>query len=297
MTVNNPETHLMRSMLPVLAERAVEQLFAHKPELQSRYGHLSRAKYVENACSHLSYLIEAMDAGQKELFGDYIRWEKIMLAKRGIAMSDLVDQLEKLAEVLASAVPGQGGRMAVDYIESSVANLPSVRDDVPSSIAGDGPLDQLAREYLEMLLRGERHLASSKILLAAHNGTPVKDIYLQVFQRSQYELGRLWRLNEISVAQEHYCTATTQLIMSQLYPFIFSGEKKHGNFVAAGVAGELHELGARMIADFFEMDGWNTFYLGTNTPSEDVVKSIGQRDASLLGISATMTYHITTSPP
>ena len=35
---------------------------------------------------------------------------------------------------------------------------------------------------------------------------------------------------------KHYCTAATQLIMSQLYPYIFSGEKTAGAFVATCVA-------------------------------------------------------------
>ena len=30
-----------------------------------------------------------------------------------------------------------------------------------------------------------------------------------------------------SVAQEHYCTASTQLIMSQLYPYIFRSDRTY----------------------------------------------------------------------
>jgi MerR family transcriptional regulator, light-induced transcriptional regulator len=120
----------------------------------------------------------------------------------------------------------------------------------------------------------------------------VRDIYLHVFQRTQYEIGRLWQVNQISVAQEHYCTAATQLIMSQLYPYVFGGEKTHGTLVAACVAGELHEIGARMVCDFFEMDGWNTYYLGANVPTPDVVEALIERQAAVLAISATITYHV-----
>ena len=69
-------------------------------------------------------------------------------------------------------------------------------------------------------------------------------------------------MNLLSVAQEHYCTAATQLVMSQLYPRIFSTERRGRTLVAARVADDLHEIGLRMVADFFEMEGWDTFYVG-----------------------------------
>jgi len=58
-------------------------------------------------------------------------------------------------------------------------------------------------------------------------------------------------MNEVSVAQEHYCTAATQLIMSQLYPHIFAGEKTERTLIATCVAGDLHEIGIRMVSDLF----------------------------------------------
>jgi len=145
------------------------------------------------------------------------------------------------------------------------------------------------------LLRGERDVASRLVLLAVDGGMPVKDIYLHVFQLAQYEIGRLWQTNQISVAQEHYCTAATQLIMSQLYPHIFSGKKNNGTIVATCVSGELHEIGVRMVADFFEMDGWNSYYLGANMPISGILQALAEHKADVLGIGTTITYHVTES--
>ena len=39
------------------------------------------------------------------------------------------------------------------------------------------------------------------------------------FEPVQHEIGRLWQINHISVAHEHYCTSVTQMIMSELYPY------------------------------------------------------------------------------
>lgn len=168
----------------------------------------------------------------------------------------------------------------------------NARPVAPSFLVPDAPLANLTRSYLTALLDGDRRQASTLVLDAVATGIPVKDIYLHVFQRAQYEVGRLWQVHDISVAQEHYCTAATQLIMSQLYPHIFSVASTGGTFVATCVSGDLHEIGVRMVADFFEIDGWNTYYLGANTPDADVVAAVIERKADLLGISATISGHL-----
>jgi methanogenic corrinoid protein MtbC1 len=94
------------------------------------------------------------------------------------------------------------------------------------------------------------------------------------------------------VAQEHYCTAATQLIMSQLYPHIFAGERNGRRLVAACVGEELHELGIRMVADFFEMEGWDTYYLGANAPTASILDSLDEYDADLLALSTTILSHV-----
>lgn len=153
-------------------------------------------------------------------------------------------------------------------------------------------MNELAEKYIKALLSNDRYSASRLILDAVEAGTPIKGIYKEVFQESQYEIGRLWQNNRISVAQEHYCTAATQLIMSQLYPYIFTGDKNGRKMVAACVGGELHEIGVRMLADFFEMEGWDTYFLGANTPAEGIIQTIRDNNADILAVSASMTFNI-----
>ncbi len=180
----------------------------------------------------------------------------------------------------------------VDLSDSALLAVPAPRADAPSHLQPDAPHAPLTRSYLDALLAGDRRRASTLILDAVAAGVSVRDIYLHVFQRAQYEVGRLWQVHDISVAQEHYCTAATQLIMSQLYPHIFAVENTGGTLVATCVSGDLHEIGVRMVADFFEMDGWNTFYLGANTPDADVVGTLIERKPDVLAISATISTHV-----
>ncbi len=168
------------------------------------------------------------------------------------------------------------------------------RGDDPIDLDLDHELDYdaLARRYLETLLDGDRRSASQMILDAVENGANIKRIYLEVFQWSQMEIGRRWQHNEVTVAQEHFCSAATQMIMSQLYPQIFATEKRGLTLVAGCVGGELHEIGVRMVADLFELEGWDAYYLGANTPMPTILETLEERRPDILGLSATMHYHV-----
>ncbi|MDP9141880.1 MAG: cobalamin-dependent protein [Pseudomonadota bacterium] len=275
-----------------LATLVVERHFTRHPQLEQRYGKAGRNHCQQDAGYHLAYLAQAIAADCAALFGDYVGWAKIMLAKRGVPAGDLASLLETMKESLEQALPAEFGPLAGGFLDAALQQLPHLPDDIPSFIRQGTPLAALATQYLRALLQGERHNASKLILAAVEQGTPVRDLYRNVFEASQHEIGRLWQINQISVAQEHYCTAAAQLIISQLYPNIFGAKKGLGTLVATGVSGDLHELGARMVCDFFEMDGWHTHYLGANVPAADVIQTIVQVKAGVVAISATIAYHV-----
>ncbi len=275
-----------------IATAAVDLHYLRHPELEARYGAAGRAKCLQDARYHLAYLAEAVLAGSTLLFKDYINWAQQMLASRLVPLSDLVTNINCIKEVLAQRLPIEHYIIAAKYLNNAFIQLEGEAEETASFISENAPLQTLANAYLYYLLAGNRHQAYRLIMDAVENNVPVKDIYLHVFQLVQYEIGRLWQLNKISVAQEHYCTAATQMIMSQLYSIIFNTERNGYKLVATCVAGDLHEIGVRMVADFFEMEGWDTYFLGANTPIESIVRTVQEQNADLLLVSATMTYHV-----
>lgn len=153
-------------------------------------------------------------------------------------------------------------------------------------------LASVAGKYLETILAGDRRRAVDLVTEAVDRGIPIKRIYTDVFQHCQFELGRLWEENRITVAKEHLATAITQLAMSQLYDRFDFADRVGKKMVAACVGGELHEIGLRMVADFFELDGWNTHYLGANTPIRDVVEMAFDIGADVVALSTSMTFNV-----
>lgn len=146
--------------------------------------------------------------------------------------------------------------------------------------------------YMVALNNGDRRKALSVVQEALGTGVDIRDIYLDVLQPAMYEVGRLWEVNQFTVAQEHLATAITQSVMAQIYPNVFARTPRGLTMVATCIGGELHELGMRTVADFFELDGWDVFYLGVNVPTADVVRMVDDRRADLLAISVTLGSHV-----
>lgn len=275
-----------------LAEAVTARQYEAQPELAARYGEAGRAKCLQDANYHLSYLSDAVATSSLSLFSDYIGWAKVMLNARGVPAEDLSRNLLIMREVVLEMLPSEMGEVVGEYFEAGLNRLPSLPADLAPLFDEGAPHADLARKFLRLLLNGDRYNASRLILEAVDSGLSVKDIYLHVFQPSQREIGRLWQMNQVSVAQEHYSTAATQLIMAQLYPRIFRTEKNGRRIVATSIAGELHEIGIRIITDFFEMEGWDTYYLGANSPTAAILQALAERKADVLAVSATMTFHI-----
>ncbi|UOR00061.1 cobalamin-dependent protein [Hymenobacter sp. 5317J-9] len=150
----------------------------------------------------------------------------------------------------------------------------------------------LATHYVTLLLAADRTAAQRLLVAEAEAGTDVRDLYLHVLQPAQREVGNRWHRGEISVAEEHYCTAATAGVMAQLQPY-FQGTPRNGRrLLAACVAGDLHTIGLQMVADFLEYDGWDVSYLGASTPQDSIRRMIADQGVQLLLTSASMPHHV-----
>lgn len=275
-----------------ISSKILARIWDEYPELKKEYSIPDIERCKEDIGYHLLYLADAVGVRSSELFLHYTAWVKSLFESIGVPNTSFLASLRIIRDELQLLLPQPEFDQVLRIIGPSIDTFSSIRGDTESFIAKDGNYYGLANQYLDALLQGDRNSAVTLIMEAAGEGVPVKDIYLHIFQPIQHELGRLWQLNKISVAQEHYCTAVTQLIMSRLYPYIFSSKKSGTVFIGTCVGDELHEIGIRMLTDFLEMDGWDTYFLGANTPPAGVVSAIQEYKAHIVGISVTMIYHV-----
>jgi methanogenic corrinoid protein MtbC1 len=147
--------------------------------------------------------------------------------------------------------------------------------------------------YLSSLLAGERaecRRIVSEVL--AMPGRGPRDIYLELFQRSLYDVGQLWETNQISVATEHMVTAITEGLFAVTYPLLFSGRTAQRTAVIACVPCESHQVGAHIVADLLELGGVRTTFMGANTPADALVSWVAERQPDLVGLSLSIEAHL-----
>jgi methanogenic corrinoid protein MtbC1 len=145
--------------------------------------------------------------------------------------------------------------------------------------------DPIYNAYLAALLAGDRAGCTAIVQELNNADIPLKDLYLNLFQRSLYRTGELWEHHKVSVSVEHLATAITERLLTLVEPKIFSGQYRDQSVIVACVADEYHQLGARMVADLFELHGWRGYFLGANTPVQDLLTMIEQKNPALIALS------------
>ncbi len=150
------------------------------------------------------------------------------------------------------------------------------------------------RRYLVALLDGDGERCAGIVQELVVKDVPLKTLYTGLFQRSLYQIGELWEQQQISVAVEHLATAITERMLGIVQTQVLSGPARKYTIVIACVAGEYHQIGARMNADFCELLGWRAHFLGANTPLPDLLQMIADCRPALLGLSVSVAANLPT---
>lgn len=146
----------------------------------------------------------------------------------------------------------------------------------------------LKKEYLQALLEGDMEGCRSVVLGLLDQGIPIPVLYRDLFHDTQYEIGLKWQRNEISVAREHIATSITEMMLNLVYPHLFRGLRKGKSALVTAGANEFHQLGGKMVADIFELNGWRGYFLGANTSNAQLLEAVEKHHPDLLAFSVSI---------
>lgn len=278
---------LLRRHENSIAESVTETFLRRHPDWLERYGDRARTAGVEDARFHVQFLSGAIETDSPDAFADYVRWTTGVLEARRIDRAFLAENLLQVRQAAVDILPPDQ-RTVIDRF----LVLPDDAAARQDPAARDSPLALTRSLFVQAILNGERRAAVTIASEALQNGASIDDLYADVFQDALYEVGRRWERNQISVAQEHMATAITQYVMAQMYERIPQVPARRGKAVLTGVPGELHHVGALMVADVLEAHGWEARYLGSNLPIPSVVSTVRDQAPDVLGISVTMIFNL-----
>jgi len=278
----------IRGQQSTVAEQVTVEFFERHPDWKLRYGQRGHLRGVEDACFHMDFLRGAVESGSGESFGEYVRWAVRMLKARHIGPEFLAENLEQIADALGRALTTANKEVALRILHDGARLAQSTVEPEPAQ----QEMNLAQQVYMQSALQGNRRAALGIALELFNEGHPIQSIYTDILQRTLYEIGAQWETNRISVAEEHMATAITQFVIAQLYQRMQPAVQDCGRVVITGVQGELHQVGANMVADVLEEMGWDVRFLGTNMPHAGILRVVEEHRPQLLGISATMLFNV-----
>ena len=272
-----------------IAATVTDAFLQRHPDWTARYGDAARTRGVEDAGYHLDFVSAALATQTPAAFAAYARWAARVLHARNIDPMFLRETFEQIAAVSRSFVDS-GGAAAVDAIIGEGVAALAQPSPMPSS-AAPGEEDPARRAFTEAALAGDRRAALRVVEEAIAGGLRL-EVYVRIIEPSQIEIGRLWESNRISVAQEHIATAVTQYVVSVVYDSLPRGASRPCSVLVSGVEGELHQLGAQLVADALELEGCRVQFLGSNVPGDHLVRRIAETRPQVIGLSTMMLFNV-----
>lgn len=152
--------------------------------------------------------------------------------------------------------------------------------------------DLVYKQFLDALIKGDRNQCSGISNALLESRATVQDVYEDLIRKALYDIGELWEQGKISVATEHMASAISEALINEFYAKIISGQKINKTVVVGCVENEYHQIGIKMVADVFEMNGWNAHFLGANTPTQEFVQFVKEIQPDMIALSLSLYFNL-----
>lgn len=277
-----------------LAGYAAAALLDSRPEAKEGFGPDPLSAWQSWLGARIDELAAAAATGRPKILADQVLWAKAVLSSRGVSPENLRTALESLRTVILTELPEQALSTTTDFLDQALIAFDEQSTEVATGLLPETTEGRLAAAYLLAIFEGDRRRAAGLILEALSKGADVRDLCLYVLLPAQREVGRMWMANEINVAEEHFASATSKMVMAQLLQHASIAPSNGKTMLAAAVAGDQHDIGLQVLADLFEMDGWRVIQLGANLPIADLVEAVAFFKADLVALSASQSVQLET---
>ena len=281
-----------------LVEAAFQQECEDHPAYYAALSQRVRDIIYRDTRFNIDFLYTSYLLDDEKVMADYGRWLYQLLTPL------LKDQTPEetahyVVEHLATIQKCVPKVVSPDKQEKLIHLLECGKESIRTEVKSTGSVEPRQFRYeaeIEQYMESLRQKNTRKTLFLVQSfvnrGIPLNDVYVEILAESMRRVGELWHTAKITVDTEHYCTSVTQMAMAQMYPLLFSSERKNRTLLCACPGTELHEMGARMVADLFENDGWDSIYLGAAVPEEYLLKSVEENKPDLVALSVTMPQHL-----
>jgi methanogenic corrinoid protein MtbC1 len=272
---------------------AASLMVERDPGLRERQGPHALGSWRSHLTQRVLELAAAVQAGDARLFLGRVTWSRKAFRARGQDDQDIRHSIQALRDVLVERLPKPALAPAIEYVDQALKLLasPAPAPDA-TELDPKQPAHRLALEYLQKILEGNVADAIALVAGAAAGDLGARAADTGVLLPAQREVGRLWHAGELSIAEEHMVTSATQRTMSVIATAAARQPANGRTVVVAAVAGNVHDVGLRALADLYQLAGWRVIFVGSDVPMQDLPTMLAFFEADLLMLGATLATHV-----
>lgn len=284
---------ILESNADEIARTAAAHLLENNPGLRQRFGGDALIIWTEHLHQRLLELCAAMTSGQAELFVSRVSWSRAAMQVRSIEADDLDASLASLRAKIETFLDQDSRPAAFECLDEAVSTVSRTAYEWEASTLDPGLMpERIALRYIRAVIAGNAIPGMAIVLDAVDDGLSVQEAIFKVLLPAQREVGWLWHMNEISIAEEHIVTMTTQRLMAVLASRATRAPDRGRTALAAAVAGNIHDVGIRAIAYLMEFEGWRTIYLGSDVPKKELPAAIECFDVDIVLLSLALSSQL-----
>jgi methanogenic corrinoid protein MtbC1 len=245
----------------------------------------------------LLQLAESLQVDRPELFVDGIRWYHVALVHRGVPGGFLAANLRAIAVTLAAELPSSCRPVVARHLDAALAAAATAPSDLPSALPDGAPMVETARRFLLAILEGRGDDAVDLARVELERAGPelagaVARLHDQLLLPVQREVGRMWLMAEIPIADEHFASQVVRRVLELVQECLPRPRQTAPIVLALSVSGDLHELGIRVIAQRLQLAGFRLLNLGSNMPAADLEWVFADREFDLVALSASTLLNV-----
>jgi len=132
--------------------------------------------------------------------------------------------------------------------------------------------------------------ADELVRLALKEDIPPAEILGKGLVAGMGQVGEKFQRNEIYLPDVLIAARAMTAGMEHLRPYFLSGDIQYrGRIVMGTVAGDLHDIGKKIVAMIFEGGGWEVIDCGVDVSAESFIEAIDRNSPHAVGLSALLT--------
>jgi len=143
---------------------------------------------------------------------------------------------------------------------------------------------------VEAVIKGDINVVESEVNKALNEGAEARSILTKGLIGGMSIVGGRFKAGDMFLPEVLACTSAMHKGLDIVKPLLAkSGQKALGRVVMGTVAGDIHDIGKRVVGFLLEGNGFEVIDLGVDVKNETFAQAVAEHNPDVLGMSALLT--------